>query len=239
MTSFKKKFILVFFGFYIICTFPCLSGEILYGKDIKRQASEFFETIGLEADVLISDRRAFFYCSSKLNFIPRINSDWRTIEARCETENWQSVMRTSSLPPGENILEKSYSGPTSKAVSLAKNMSKGQVIEIDDLILVEVPEQNNFESFTNLEKVVGRKITSNLARGTVLKARHVKYMMSVNKNDTVLIIVGNNKLSITTYGIALVSGQKGDMITVENQVSKKKFKALVIGEKKVTPLTNM
>ena len=102
-----------------------------------------------------------------------------------------------------------------------------------------MPEQNNFESFTNLEKVVGRKITSNLARGTVLKARHVKYMMSVNKNDTVLIIVGNNKLSITTYGLALVSGQKGDMITVENQVSKKKFKALVIGEKKVTPLTNM
>ena len=96
-----------------------------------------------------------------IDFIPRIKGDWRTIEARCETENWQSVMRTNSLPPNKNILEKSYMGSTSKVISLAKNMSKGQIISKDDLILVEVPENNNFESFTNFEKVVGRKITSN------------------------------------------------------------------------------
>ena len=49
----------------------------------------------------------------------------------------------------------------------------------------------------------------------------------------------NNKMSITTYGIALTSGKKGDMITVENLKSKKTFKAIVLDEKKVTPLTNM
>tara|TARA_Y100001933_G_scaffold203456_1_gene205542 strand:- start:2307 stop:2498 length:192 start_codon:yes stop_codon:yes gene_type:complete len=63
--------------------------------------------------------------------------------------------------------------------------------------------------------------------------------MSVNKNDTVLIVFGNKKLSITTYGLALASGQNGDMITVENLNSKKSFKAIIIDEKKVTPLANM
>ena len=239
MKIFTKKFVLFFISLYTLGTFYCLAGDIVYGKDIKQQAQKYFEAIGLEANVLISDRRAFFYCSSELKFVPRVESDWRTIEARCESENWQSILRTTSLPPSENFLDNSFSGATTKVVSLARNISKGQVLDKNDLVLVEIPEQSNFESFVSFDKLIGRKITSNLARGTVLKARHLKHTTSVNKNDTVLVIFGNNKLSITTYGTALASGQKGDMITIVNQNSKKTFKAIVIGEKKVTPLANM
>jgi flagella basal body P-ring formation protein FlgA len=118
-------------------------------------------------------------------------------------------------------------------------MSKGQVIDEGDLVLVSAPDQNVFSGFKKINELIGRKVTRNLAKGTILKARHVKFRLNVNKNDTVLVILGNSKLSITTYGIALTSGQKGDMITVENLKSNKKFKAIVLGEKKVTPLTNM
>ena len=58
--------------------------------------------------------------------------------------------------------------------------------------------------------------------------------MSVNKNDTVLIVIGNGKVSITTYGIALSFRSKGDMITVENKTPKKTFKAIVLDEKSYT-----
>jgi flagella basal body P-ring formation protein FlgA len=102
-----------------------------------------------------------------------------------------------------------------------------------------VPNQNVFAGFKKIDDLIGRKVMRNLAKGTILKARHVEFRLNVNKNDTVLVILGNNKLSITTYGIALTSGQKGDMITVENVKSKKIFKAIVLGEKKVSPLTNM
>ncbi len=239
MTTFKIKFLLIFFGFYVFSAVFCLSNEPIYGKDLKHQASTYFETIGLKANILVSDRRAFFHCSTDLKFTPRIKNDWRTIKAICETENWQSILRTNSLPPGKNILKGSYSGSTSEVVSLANNMSKGQVINEDDLVLVEVPQTKNFESFSNFEQVLGKKITNNLARGTVLKARHIKYTMTVNKNDTVLVMLGNEKISITTIGIALASGQNGDMISVENFNSKKIFKAIIIGEKKVAPLANM
>ena len=133
----------------------------------------------------------------------------------------------------------SYIGSTLKAASLSNNMSKGEVISKNDLIFVELPKRDVFESFTDFDSLIGKKVTSNLAKGTVLKARHVKYTMSVNKNDTVLIVFGSKKLSITTYGLALASGQKGDMIDVENVKSKKSFKAIIIDEKKVTPLANM
>ena len=128
---------------------------------------------------------------------------------------------------------------SSKVVTVVSNMSKGQVIGEENLALVSMPNQNVFSGFRKIEDLIGRKVTSNIANGTILKARHVQFRMNVNKSDTVVVILGNSKLSITTYGIALASGQKGDLITVENIKSKKTFKAIVIDEKKVTPLTNM
>ena len=239
MKSFFKIFLFICFSAYSMLPYPILAGEIIYGKDIKQEASKYFNSIGLDAKILISDRRAFYFCSSDLKFVPRVDGDWRTVEAKCESENWRSILRTTSLPPSEITINPSNIGSTLKAVSLSNNMSKGQVISKNDLIFVELPKRDVFESFSNFDSLIGKKITSNLAKGTVLKARHVKYTMSVNKNDTVLIIFGNKKLSITTYGIALASGQNGDMISVENLNSKKSFKAIIIDEKKVTPLANM
>ena len=239
MKSFFKIFLFICFSAYAMLPYPILAGEIIYGKDIKQEASKYFNSIGLDAKILISDRRAFYFCSSDLKFVPRVDGDWRTVEAKCESENWRSILRTTSLPPSEITINPSNIGSTLKAVSLSNNMSKGQVISKNDLIFVELPKRDVFESFSNFDSLIGKKITSNLAKGTVLKARHVKYTMSVNKNDTVLIVFGNKKLSITTYGLALASGQNGDMITVENLKSKKSFKAIIIDEKKVTPLANM
>ena len=239
MRSLFKIFLLIKLSIFVIPQSHSMAGEIIYGKHMKQEASRYFSSIGLDAKVLISDRRAFYFCSSDLKFTPRVDDDWRTVEAKCESENWQSILRTTSLPPSENIVKLPYSGSTSQVVSLSNNMSKGQVIKESDLIFVELSEQGAFESFTSFDNLIGRKVTSNLARGTVLKARHVKFTMSVNKNDTVLVIVGNNKISITTFGRALGSGQTGDMIEVENLNSKKSFKAIIVDEKKVTPLANM
>ena len=82
-----------------------------------------------------------------------------------------------------------------------------------------------------------------LLSGTLFSQTTDRYAFSVfvpvEENDTVLVVLDNSKLSITTYGIALASGQKGDLITVENIKSKKTFKAIVLDEKKVNPLANM
>jgi len=212
---------------------------ILYGKDIKDQASRFFKEIGITGEILTSDKRAFFNCTEDLEFSPHIQNDWRTLRVKCTSQNWQSILRTSALAPNEELDKKYDMQSLSKVVSVVSNMSKGQVIGEEDLALVAMPNQNVFAGFRKIEDLIGRKVTSNIAKGTILKARHVQFRMNVNKSDTVVVILGNSKLSITTYGIALASGQKGDLITVENIKSKKTFKAIVIDEKKVTPLTNM
>ena len=225
----------------ILLSFPVLSQaeRILYGKDIKEQASKFFKEIGIKGEILTSDKRAFFNCTEDLEFSPHIQNDWRTLRVKCTSQNWQSILRTSALAPNEELEKKYDTQSLSKVVSVVSNMSKGQVIGEENLALVSMPNQNVFAGFRKIDDLIGRKVTSNLAKGTILKARHVQFRMNVNKSDTVVVVLGNSKLSITTYGIALASGQKGDLITVENIKSKKTFKAIVIDEKKVTPLTNM
>ena len=225
----------------LIASWPVSSqaADIIYGKDIKDQASKFFHEIGVNGEILTSNKRAFFRCSEDLEFSPHVQNDWRTVQAKCNSENWQSILRTTALAPNEITETKQNTSAYSQVVSIVNNMSKGQVISEDDLALVSAPDQNIFSGFKEINDLIGRKVTRNLAKGTILKARHVKFRLNVNKNDTVLVVLGNNKISITTYGIALTSGQKGDMITIENIKSKETFKAIVLDEKKVTPLTNM
>jgi flagella basal body P-ring formation protein FlgA len=235
---FNKKLFL-FFTIFLLKILPSNANEALYGKDIKYQATKFFEQIGLQAEILTSDKRAFFYCSQKLTFHPRIENDWRTVDVKCSNENWQSTLRTTATLLRNPLGEKKRNIKTFQVFILVRNMSKGQVINQKDISLVEKPTQSVFEGFNDLEDLIGRKVTTNLSKGTILKPRHVKFKLNINKNDTVLVILGNGKLSITTYGIALDSGQIGDMVTIENKKSQKKFKAIVLGEKKVRPLTNM
>ena len=227
------------FAVLLLCLTPAEAGEVLYGKDIKHQAAAFFKKIGIEAEILTSDKRAFFTCSNDLTFHPRIDNDWRTIEVQCESENWQSVLRTTAAMANNTEINNEIDGQTSNVISLTRNVSRGQVLTENDLALIAQPLKSIFEGFDDIDDLLGRKVTRNLAKGTILKPRHVKFRVSVNKNDTVLIVIGNGKVSITTYGIALSSGQTGDMITVENKNSQKTFKAIVLDEKKVTPLANM
>ncbi len=234
ITNYRMLLVLIF-----LIPVKAYAEDILYGKDIKNQASRFFKEIGVTGEILTSDRRAFFSCEEELEFSPHVQNDWRTVRAKCYSPNWQSILRTTALAPNENMENRENLISSSKVVSIVNNLSKGQVIEAENLVLVSMPKQNVFEGFTKIEDLIGRKVTSNLAKGTILKPRHVKFRPNVNKNETVLVVLGNSKLSITTYGIALASGQKGDLITVKNIKSKKTFKAIVLDEKKVTPLANM
>ena len=233
----KKLFFLLIAS--LICNHSASAGEALYGKEIKEQANSYFAKSNIDAQLILSDRRSFFFCSDKLKFLPKYENDWRTVNVSCYPENWSISIRTTALAPNftnSQIKEISRTFPVAK---LKKNISKGQVLEKQDIELVFMPKQTVFVGFDNLEEVIGRKAKVNLARGTVLKARHLSFSMAVNKNETVVISLGNNKISVITYGIALTSGQKGDMIEVEDINSKKVFKAIIVEQKKVKPLANM
>ena len=218
----------------------CLSAsELINGKIIKQQAQHYFNDHKLGLSLVVSDKRTFFPCSSSLEFSQRSRSNWSTVVVTCPTENWSTLVRSQRstvkiFDENQNVIFEPL-----KIVTLAKNISKGQVISADDLILLDRPETKFHGAFKQSEEVIGRKAKVSLASGTIVKARHLETVYLVNKEDTVLVVAQNKKLSITTSAIALEEGQLGDMIAVENINSGKMLKAIITGRKKVSPITNM
>ena len=209
------------------------------GQSIKEQAAAYFLKNNLSLTLLVSDKRSFFPCSTSLDFSSKYENDWSTVLVSCAKENWETLIRTTG-PYDQPVSTESMNINEKLSVAVVlKNISKGQVITKEYLHFENRPEGSIHGAYTNISEVLGRKAKSNIAAGTILKARHLDTTYSVDKNDSVLVIAENRAITITTSAIALEKGQIGDMINVKNINSEKVFKVIITGKKKVAPITNM
>jgi flagella basal body P-ring formation protein FlgA len=229
----------VFIFINLVSTMHVFGAERIDGYAIKKQAEAFFQENGLDLTLSISDNRTFFPCPVPLTFKQRQQQDWNTITVSCGEDGWSRALRTvTSFGELENN-KNNNNFQEVQLITLVKNLTKGDVILEDHLKIEYSSVQNAHGSFNNMVDVIGRKTRSNLASGTILKARHLETSYSVNKNDNVLVVAGNRMITITTAALALEEGQIGDMISVKNINSEKIFKVIITGKKKVAPITNM
>ena len=215
-----------------------LSAETrITGSDIKSQALNMLTDDGAQLELLVSDRRTFFPCSTPLNFTPRIENDWSSVEITCESERWSTVLR-STASQRKNELSVENISIHKPVVVIVKNISKGEVLNSNHLAY-EYPSVSLPGSFTDIENVIGRKAKFNLARGATLKIRQLEINYAVEKGKYVLVTSSNENVSVTVGAIALEQGQIGDIVKVRNERSGTILNVLVTGEKKASPITNM
>ena len=215
------------------------ASERVNGFEIKMQAKSVVTGNGTPLELMVSDRRTFFKCAEPLTFSPRIENDWSTVEVNCASENWSTVLRNNRTFQIEEELEQPFDPLKSKTVVVKKNITKGEVITNDHLAYSFQISDDLPGGFTTMSDIIGRKAKFNLARGAVIKTRQLEIVYPVEKGKAVLVVANNSRLSITVNAIALEAGQLGDMIRVKNSTSGKILNAIVTGEKKVSPLTNM
>ena len=240
MISRLIKFLSLKIFLFLLLAFPVFAGsKIVDGKEIKLQAHVFFSENEQPLDLLISDKRTYFPCSSKLDFGLRTANDWSTIVVSCENEGWSTLIRSTAANGGTFSNPKVNQNGDFMALALSRNMPKGQVVMPEDLVLTKQPQRYLHGSYSDFHEVVGRKVKNNLVAGTVVKSRHLETIYLVNEEDAVLVVAANNSITITTSAIALEKGQLGDMIMVKNKNSEKLLKVIITGKKKVAPITNM
>lgn len=215
------------------------ASERVNGFEIKMQAKSVVTGNGTPLELMVSDRRTFFKCAEPLTFSPRIENDWSTVEVNCASENWSTVLRNNRTFQIEEELEQPFDPLKSKTVVVKKNITQGEVITEDHLTYSFQISDDLPGGFTTMSDIIGRKAKFNLARGAVIKTRQLEIVYPVEKGKAVLVVANNARLSITVNAIALEAGQLGDMIKVKNSTSGKILNAIVTGEKKVSPLTNM
>jgi flagella basal body P-ring formation protein FlgA len=215
------------------------ASERINGFEIKMQAKSVVTSSGTPLDLMVSDRRTFFKCAEPLTFSPRMENDWSTVEVNCVSGNWSTVFRNNQPFQIEEGFENTFDPLKSKTVVVRKNITKGEVITEDHLTYSFQISDDLPGVFTTMSEIIGRKAKFNLARGAVIKTRQLEIVYPVEKGKAVLVVANNSRLSITVNAIALEAGQLGDMIKVKNSTSGRILNAIVTGEKKVSPLTNM
>ncbi len=235
----SAKNVSLLFILNLLVSFPTLASDRVTGAHIKEQAAKYFSEQGLNLNLLVSDKRAFFRCSVPLNFDQRHAKDWSTVLVRCNHENWETFIRSATSSSKIVSAGSAIDNDDLKVAVLTKNISKGQIISEEYLRFEARPEGQIHGAYNHISDILGRKVRSNIAAGTIIKARHLDTVYSVNKNDGVLVVAGNKTITITTSAIALENGQVGDMIPVKNLKSEKIFKVIITGKKKVAPITNM
>ena len=222
----------------ILFSHSALSAETrITGSDIKSQALNVITDDGAQLELLVSDRRTFFSCSTPLNFTPRIQNDWSSVEISCTSESWSTVLRSNAAQQ-KNTLSVENVSVNEPVVVVIKNISKGEVLNSNHLAY-EYSSASLPGSFTDIENVIGRKAKFNLARGATLKIRQLEINYAVEKGKYVLLTSSNENVSVTVGAIALEQGQIGDIVKVRNERSGQILNVLVTGEKKVSPITNM
>ena len=215
------------------------ASERINGFEIKTQAKSVVTSSGMPLDLMVSDRRTFFKCTEPLTFSPRMENDWSTVEVNCVSGNWSTVFRNNQPFQIEEGFENTFDPLKSKTVVVRKNITKGEVITEDHLTYSFQISDDLPGGFSTMSEIIGRKAKFNLARGAVIKTRQLEIVYPVEKGKAVLVVANNSRLSITVNAIALEAGQLGDMIKVKNSTSGRILNAIVTGEKKVSPLTNM
>ena len=216
-----------------------MSTNDINGAEIKKQIKQFTTLNDLNFDILVSDNRTFFPCSTPLRFSPKFEGDWATINVNCEGENWTSTLRTNYKKNTFFENDKNQTKNAPKAVVFSKNLVRGEIITREHLRYSLLPNASSSGHFFEIDEILGRKAKVNLSSGTFVKPRHLEISLDVEKGDNLLLVSENTQITIITNAIALESGQRGDMIRVKNDRSGKIFKVIVVGEKKVSPLTNM
>ena len=119
-------------------------------------------------------------------------------------------------------------------VIATRSIKKGSRIASDQLGLRRMDISRLQDPITTREKIIGLIAKQTLHAGRAIEKRHVKLPPHIKKGDQVKIVAHKGSLNISTMGIAMADGRRGDMIRVRNIQSNKLIYCLVAAPGLVT-----
>jgi len=120
-------------------------------------------------------------------------------------------------------------------VCASRNLNRGETINEGDVHLARknVLEKPS-EYVTDPSKVTGLMAKHGIKANTFIKGWMLEKFPVVNKGDLVTIIAESSGLKITAPGRVLMKGFEGELVKVENLMSKKEIYAKIVNPSTVT-----
>lgn len=121
-----------------------------------------------------------------------------------------------------------------QVVVLSKPLLPNQIINNDDLSIVRMDVSKMPQGYIkDADKIVGKVVLRVLPTDTVINAGMLYNPIIITKSSTVSIIYQNGSIEVTAVGTAIQDGREGEMIRVQNEISKKIISAVVVDKNTV------
>ena len=116
----------------------------------------------------------------------------------------------------------------------SEHLSKGQIIRAQD---VEIQRRNitslKRAFFSDAHDIIGKVATRKISPGAVIHEHLTRFPQIVTKGDHVTVIAKTSGFEVSTMGVALNNGAKGEQVRVRNLKSNKVVPATVVGPKRL------
>ena len=198
------------------------------GEEINDYIKKWLESEDIRSNPQFSPKKKLPDCKKNVSY-ERYNYNYKLVKVSCDAENsWTIYVKTNvnTQKQKENKVSKS-----NQMLVLNKSIEKGNYIQKNDLVFINSSKNNIF--YYNKEELIGRKVKQNLRKGQYIQPRHLFGKYSVNEGDPVVIVSKFKNAEVSTGGIAVKSGNIGDVLEVKNKRSGKIIKGILKKDKKI------
>ena len=223
----STKFLLIQLFIFITIFLP-KSLYALSGKEINTYIKKWLASEGIKSNPEFSPKKKLPNCNQNVSYEKYYNSS-KLIKVSCKDQNsWTIFVQTNAKILKEKKLRILK---TNQILVLNKSIEKGHYIKENDLIFIKTSKKNIF--YNNKKELIGRKARQNLRKGQYILPRHLFEKYSVNEGDPVIIVSKFKNTEVSTGGIAIKSGNIGDVLQVKNARSGKIIKGILKKNKKI------
>jgi len=132
------------------------------------------------------------------------------------------------------VLLSGYIDVFESVVCTSRNLKRGEVIEKDDVYLAKRNVSRLSQKvITHIDKAGGLRAKHNIKADTCLKEWMLEKTPVVERGDIIMIFAESGDLKVTVPGRVLMKGCTGDLIKVQNLMSKKDIYAKVVNNSTV------
>ncbi|MEA3357909.1 MAG: flagellar basal body P-ring formation chaperone FlgA [Thermodesulfobacteriota bacterium] len=119
-------------------------------------------------------------------------------------------------------------------VCARRNMKRGDIVAKDNIYLARKNISRLPKNiFSDVDRVIGLRMKNNIKGETCLKEWMLEKNPAVEKGDMVTIIAESDFIKIAAPGVVLAKGYLGEIVRVQNSMSKKNIYAKVINDSTV------
>jgi len=200
----------------------------LSGKEINNHIKKWLASQGVKSNPQFSPNKKFPDCNKNVVFEKHFDN-FKLIKVTCNGKKpWIIFVKTNT-----NIVKSKNNkiSKFNKILVLNKSIEKGNYIQKDDLVFINSSKKNIF--YNNKEELIGRKVKQNLRKGQYIQPRHLFGKYYVNEGDPVVIVSKFKNAEVSTGGVAIKSGNIGDVLEVKNKRSGKIIKGILKKNKKI------